>query len=197
MTHDPGQDRPVARRPLFWRVFGMWPDPRLVDGPTGETAAQRLDRARAWLSSESPQKRAAGLAILGATSPADAREALLNALDDPDKLVRASVFVQSLVHHPPEGYGDRIVAKLDGESRAAERFVHEHWPPGAIESLGLTDRLLPHLEHVSQPVPARRIAAEQPHTCASSVVKQPSRESMPSGTSCQSVRDEGSAPLPS
>lgn len=163
MTDDPAQSAPVPRRPLFWRVFGMWPDPRLLDGPTGETPAQRLDRARASLSSDSPEKRAAGLMILGATSPADAREPLLNALDDPDKRVRASVFVQSLVHHPPEAYGDRIVAKLGGESRAAERFVSEHWPPGAIKSLGLTDRLLPHLEHVSRtsarPKDRRRAAA--------------------------------------
>jgi hypothetical protein len=79
-----------------------------------------------------------------------ALEPLLKTLDDPDKRVRTTAFLGLLWHDPPEGHGERIVVQLGGEARAAERFVKERWPPGAIGSLGLTDRLLPHLEQIAR-----------------------------------------------
>ncbi|MFZ0090941.1 MAG: hypothetical protein WAL63_15630 [Solirubrobacteraceae bacterium] len=88
--------------------------------------------------------------ILSGTNRDAVREPLLRALDDPDKRVRMAAFVLLLWHDAPEGHGERIVAQLGGELKAAERFVQEPWPPGAIGSLGLTERLLPHLEHIAR-----------------------------------------------
>jgi HEAT repeats len=146
MAEDPAHGQP-RRRGLIWKLFAMRPMP---EGPADETHAQRLDRGRAWLSSDSPEERATGLAILGGMDRDEALEPLLKALDDPDKRVRTTAFLYLLWHDPPEGHGERVVAELGGESRAAERFVQERWAPGAIGSLGLTDRLLPHLEHITR-----------------------------------------------
>jgi hypothetical protein len=153
MSDDPvhGQHR---RRGLIWKVIGMWPDPRLTEdlfpGLEGATDAQRLDRARVWLSSASPEERAMGVRVLASMDRHEGLEPLLNALDDPDKRVRTTAFVQLLWHDPPADHGERIVAHLGGESRAAERWVQMGWGPGSIGSLGVTERLLPHLERLAR-----------------------------------------------
>jgi HEAT repeat protein len=102
------------------------------------------------LSSASPNERATGLSVLAGVDRDEALQPLLKALDDPEKRVRITAFVHLLWHDPPAGHGERIVAHLGGELRTAERWVQESWPPGAIGSLGLTDRLLPHLEHIAR-----------------------------------------------
>jgi hypothetical protein len=122
----------------------------LPDGPEGETDAERLARGRAWLSSDSPDERAAGLTIVGGADRDAALDSILDALDDPNKQVRTTAFLYLLWDDPPQGHGDRIVAHLGGEMNAAERFVQEPWPPGAVRTLGLTDQLLPHLEHIAR-----------------------------------------------
>jgi HEAT repeat protein len=138
----------------------MWPDPRrtegLMAGLEGATDAERVDRARVWLSSDSPEERATGIMVLASTDRDGALGPLLKALDDPEKRVRTAAFLNLLWHDPPEGHGARIVEQLGGDSRAAERFVQERWPPGAIGSFGLTERLLPHLDDIARTSPRRK-----------------------------------------
>lgn len=128
----------------------MWPDPRLLEDLDDKANAERLDRGRAWLSSDSPEERAAGLMLLcGGMAREEVLGPLLNALDDRDRRVQMAALLHLLWYDPPPGHGDRIVAHLGGELRAVERFVEIGCGPGSIGSLGLTERLFPYLDQVA------------------------------------------------
>lgn len=142
---------------LFHKIFGITPD------PPGETSEQRLDRARAWLASDSPKCRRQGLHILAAAAPDEAVEALLRGLTDPDKDVRMAAGIGLMMRDKPHESSDRIVEALGGDEATATWFVRLGGGPGIIGTLGLTDRLLPHLSDIArnaQPRRERRTAAK-------------------------------------
>ncbi len=145
---------------LFRKIFGILP------APPEETADQRLDRARAWLSSESPKERVNGLSILGARAPAEALEPSFAALSDPDKHVRAMAFILLLGDDTPTKHGERIVTELGGELSASEWLVQMRCGAGSIGSFGLTQRLLSSFDEIARSGKRRgdrRIAARYAH----------------------------------
>jgi hypothetical protein len=140
-------------RPAGWLMrravaAGLWPD--IDPGPPGETGLQRLERAWAWVSSESARERRQGLSVLHVIAPEEAIEPVFGALHDPDKLVRAMAFIILLGYDPPSTHADRIVSELGGELKAAQCFVASGRSAGRIGSFGLTDRLLPHLDEIAR-----------------------------------------------
>jgi HEAT repeat protein len=93
----------------------MWPDRRLLECLADKPDMERLECARAWSSNNSADERSAGLTILSTTDRDEALQSLLKALDDADKRVRTTAFVNLLWHNPPPDHGERIVAHLGGE----------------------------------------------------------------------------------
>jgi HEAT repeat protein len=123
--------------------------PSLPSEPPGETPTERVDRARRWISSDSPQERSQGLSILAAEAPEEATEPLFAGLTDSSKWVRGMAMIVLLLRDHPDSQGERIVTTLGGEPSTAKRFVEWGWSAGAIGSFGLTDRLLPHLDEIA------------------------------------------------
>jgi hypothetical protein len=138
-----------------FRRFWIW-SPDLWDGFEDKPEAERWQCGQAWASSSSPSERCAGLTVLATMDRDEALHPLLNGLNDEDKQVRALAFMNLLWHDAPPDHRDRIVAHLGGEARTAQRWVSEPWPPGALESLGLARRLLPHLEKIARTSNRRR-----------------------------------------
>lgn len=149
MADDADDERPAPGR-WFRKVFGILPD------PPGETASQRLDRARAWVSSSSAKERANGLSMLAAAAPEEAVEPLLTALNDGDRHVRTMALVLLLGYDPPSKYGERVLVELGGDHSAAVCFVEHALGAGSIGSFGLTQKLLPHLDHLARSAARRR-----------------------------------------
>jgi hypothetical protein len=83
-------------------------------------------------------------------APDEATEPLLAALEDPARSVRTMAMVVLVSRNPPSLQGEQIVARLGGEFKAAECFVHQGWGAGPIGSFALTKRLLPHLDQIAQ-----------------------------------------------
>ena len=79
MARAPGREERTERR--VEKILGIPHDPH------GETPAQRLERARAWVSSDSPKERRWALSILNQMVPDEALEPLLAGLNDPAKTV--------------------------------------------------------------------------------------------------------------
>jgi hypothetical protein len=88
--------------------------------------------------------------MFAAMAPEEALEPLFTGLNDGDRHVRTMALVLLLGYDPPSKYRERVVVELGGDPSAAVWFVEHGVGAGSIGSFGLTQRLLPHLDHIAR-----------------------------------------------